>query len=115
MLLMWPFLFLWSVIGWENLSFPTGNVLGFLTLNGLAGTVLSDYLWLFSILLLSPVISTVGLSLSIPVAMIADMLIKGATFPPLYILGSVLVAIGFVIVNSAGYIKDKCSKYKCIK
>ena len=78
---------------------PTWSTLAYLTLNGLIGTVLSDYLWLLSVLLTSPVVATLGLSLTIPGSMVADAIIHGSTFAPLYVTGSLLVLVGFVIVN----------------
>ena len=39
----------------EELQWPDNEVLGYLVLNGLVGTVLSDYFWLLAVLLTSPV------------------------------------------------------------
>lgn len=83
----------------EILEVPKGDVIGYLLLNGLLGSALSDYLWLYSVLLISPVVSTVGLSLTIPMAMITDWIIKQKDFQLLYIFGSLMVALGFVVVN----------------
>lgn len=68
-------------------------------MNGFIGTVLSDYLWLWAVLLTSPLVATVGLSLTIPLAMLTDIVLKGKSFTWLYLLGSALVVGGFLLVN----------------
>ncbi len=98
-LLLWPFGFFLNWIGLEPFAFPSGYVWLYLLANGLVGTVISDYLWLLSVLLTSPLVATVGLSLTIPLAMIADVIIKHKSFTFLYFLGTVLVVVGFLMVN----------------
>ena len=109
---MWPFGFLLNFIGLEPFAFPSGQVWLYLTVNGLVGTVLSDYLWLLSVLLTSPLVSTVGLSLSIPLAMITDVIIKGKSFTFLYFLGTVLVVGGFMLVNMNDILMRRLIKLK---
>ena len=89
---------------------PSWTVMGYLVLNGLIGTVLSDYLWMLSVLLTSPVVATLGLSLTIPGSMLADFVIHQSRFSWLYVLGSILVLMGFVVVNTDEYI-SRCLKY----
>ena len=73
--------------------------MGSLFANGLVGTVISDYLWVLAVLLVSPVVATAGLSLTIPLSMIADMVLHAQAFHALYILGAALTFIGFLFVN----------------
>lgn len=98
-LTLWPVGIFLNLVGLDSFEVPSWSTLGYLTLNGLIGTVLSDYLWLLSVLLTSPVVATLGLSLTIPGSMVADAIIHSSTFAPLYVMGSVLVLVGFVIVN----------------
>lgn len=95
-LLMFPILVILSLTNLESFNFPpNGKVWEYLSLNGMVGTFLSDYIWVLSVLLLSPVISTVGLSLTIPIALFADLLFgKSKSYTPTYILGSMLVLLG---------------------
>ncbi|PIN24020.1 putative membrane protein [Handroanthus impetiginosus] len=67
--------------------------------NGLIGSVLSDYFWALSVVWTTPLVATLGMSLTIPIAMVADMLIHGRHYSAIYILGSVQVFAGFVIAN----------------
>ena len=44
LVLLWPFFFILHYTGLETFSWPPWPVVGYLTLNGLVGTVLSDWL-----------------------------------------------------------------------
>ncbi|CAA0829345.1 EamA-like transporter family [Striga hermonthica] len=74
--------------------------------NGLVGSVLSDYFWALCVVWTTPLVATLGMSLTIPLAMVADMLIHGRQYSAIYILGSVQVFVGFVIAN----LSDRFSK-----
>ena len=50
-LLLWPGLALLSYLGVEEFEWPSGRVAGFLVINGLIGTNLSDILWAKSVIL----------------------------------------------------------------
>ncbi|XP_057522819.1 uncharacterized vacuolar membrane protein YML018C-like isoform X1 [Amaranthus tricolor] len=62
--------------------------------NGLIGSVLSDYFWALSVVWTTPLVATLGMSLTIPLAMLADMIIHGRHYSAVYVLGSVQEAIG---------------------
>jgi solute carrier family 35 protein F5 len=82
-------------------SLPPWPTLRLLVLNGLAGTFLSQILWARSVLLTSPLIATCGLSLTIPVAMLADVFLRDRHFGAVYLAGSGCVTVGFAMVASA--------------
>ncbi|KAM3266370.1 putative vacuolar membrane protein isoform X1 [Capsicum annuum] len=59
--------------------------------NGLVGSVLSDYFWALCVVWTTPLVATLGMSLTIPLAMVADMVIHGRHYSAIYILGSAQV------------------------
>ena len=66
----------------------------------MAITFISDYLWILAMLMTSPLIVTMGLSLSIPLALFGDFVFKGQLKGLLYWFGAILVLIGFTAVNA---------------
>ena len=93
-----PFFLVLNYSGIEVFEFPSPKVLGFLFLNGLFGTVLSDVLWAFSVKFLNPALSTLGITLTIPLSMIVDSILHGYTYSLVYIFGAILIIFGFFIM-----------------
>lgn len=79
----------------------TGFILFCLIVKGLLDNVLSDYLWARAIILTSATVATVGLGLTIPLALLSDIFVMERTdmISAGNIIGALLVLIGFVFVN----------------
>lgn len=78
---------------------------GEVVLKGLLDNVLSDYLWARAILLIGPTLATAGLALQVPLAVIADAMLKNPAWlnaPGPFVLtalgGSAILA-GFLIMT----------------
>ncbi|GKY97493.1 hypothetical protein MPSEU_000707600 [Mayamaea pseudoterrestris] len=77
-------------------------VLGFLCVKGLFDNVISDYLWLRSVILTNATVATVGLGLTIPLAFLSDIFVtdqSSSVMSGSSIMGALCVLSGFVLVN----------------
>lgn len=105
--LLWPLFFVLDFLGIEQLILPNNLKLwGFILLNSLVGTCLSELLWMLSMLMTTPLVATMGLSLTIPLAIFGDVVGKHLNLPADYWVGAILVVIGFIFVNLAGIYTD---------
>lgn len=93
-----PLFVVFNYSGVEEFEFPSGKILGFLFLNALFGTVLSDVIWAFSVKYLNPALSTLGITLTIPLSMMVDYILYGFTYGALYISGAIFVILGFFVM-----------------
>ena len=99
-ILLWPVFFVLHFIGLEQLQLPPNSTIWtMIVINALIGTFLSDYLWLLAVLMTSPLTVTLGLSLTIPLALIGDVFFKGLLMSNGYWLGAIMVVGGFICVN----------------
>ncbi|ETI56292.1 hypothetical protein F441_01114 [Phytophthora nicotianae CJ01A1] len=83
----------------ESLSGLSLEILVLIGIKGLFDNVLSDYLWARAVLLTSPTVATVGLSLTVPLAIVADFWFHGMLPTNVTLLASTLVISGFVLIN----------------
>jgi len=75
------------------------RVFGLICAEGIFDDVLSDYLWARAVVLTTPTIATVGLSLTIPLAFISDAFFHNIFPTPLSTCGALAVVSGFILVN----------------
>ncbi|KAK9368269.1 hypothetical protein V1509DRAFT_623569 [Lipomyces kononenkoae] len=98
-IILWPVLVILHITGAERLEMPpTPYVWLILFLNCLA-TLGSDYLWIVTILLTSPLVVTMGLSGTIPLAVIGDIVFNHVRVSVWYIFGALLVGSAFFVIN----------------
>ncbi|KAI8374741.1 uncharacterized protein BYT42DRAFT_615869 [Radiomyces spectabilis] len=100
LLLLWPAFPLLDWLGIETFQLPYSPTLwAMVLLNAFIGTFLSDYLWLLAMLMTSPLVVTLGISLTIPLALLGDVVFKGFIPSFQYAAGAILVVAGFFAVN----------------
>ncbi|AAZ12914.1 hypothetical protein, conserved [Trypanosoma brucei brucei TREU927] len=98
-ILFWPLLLIFHFTDFETFQTPGGIQFALLLVNALVGTNLSEVLWARAVLLTSPTAATLGLTLTTPLAMTSDLLIKQKSFNAMYIIGAVLLTLGFICFN----------------
>lgn len=87
-----------QVGGLEAYKTPTGRTFVCLLLNALVGCTFANYLYSSALLLLSPLVATVGVSLTIPVSALADeMVLKQHSFSTTWVAGAFLVVAGVIL------------------
>ena len=100
LLFLWPIIILLHFTGAEIFALPnTRHILVLLLINILI-TFISDFCWCKAVILTSPLTVTVGLSLTIPLAMVGDWVFKGFKVNWIYVTGAAIVTIGFLIINN---------------
>ena len=67
-----PLFFVFNATGYETFEWPNREAIISMTLNAIIGTVISDYCWAKSVVLLGPLVTTLGIALTIPVSMAID-------------------------------------------
>ncbi|KAH7318384.1 thiamine-repressible mitochondrial transport protein THI74 [Stachybotrys elegans] len=99
LILLWPLFFIlhWTEIEPFELP-PTGKIWAILLVNSLASFI-SDFSWALAMLLTTPLVVTVGLSLTIPLSLVGEMFQYGQHSGVLYWLGAAVVVLSFLFIN----------------
>eukprot|EP00937_MAST-01D_sp_MAST-1D-sp2_P004997 g4997.t1 len=84
----------------EPFAAPGGEALTFMMVNAVLALAFNVF-FMLAIALTSPLMTSVGCMLTIPVSAVCDALLYGDSFPPLAIGGSVLVILGFALLTRA--------------
>lgn len=96
---LWPLLIALHYLEIEKFEAPPTSSVTWLIFFNAAITFVSDFCWCNAVLLTSPLTVTVGLSMTIPLAMVGDWVFKEFELNMLYIFGASIVTIGFLIIN----------------
>lgn len=98
-LTLWPGLVILHYTGLETFEMPpTGTVTLIILCNSL-GSLISDMAWAYAVLLTSPIVVTVGLSITIPLSLIGQIVLNNQTVGVWYWLGALIVVGSFLFVN----------------
>ncbi|KAJ7361622.1 hypothetical protein DFH08DRAFT_844703 [Mycena albidolilacea] len=93
----WPIGIFLHLVGVETLELPKGDAVAALAIN-MAITLSSDYIYVLAMLKTTPLVVTVGLSLTIPLAVLGDFILGKFTRGQV-IFGALLVLLSFVVVG----------------
>lgn len=98
LLLLWPLFFFLHYGDLESFEWPNRHQWFYLLLNGLVGTVISEAMWLWGCFLSSSLIATIAVSLTIPMTMVADVILKHLSYPCLFYFGTLPILLAFFAV-----------------
>ncbi|PGH19461.1 hypothetical protein AJ80_03962 [Polytolypa hystricis UAMH7299] len=97
--LLWPVFFILHFTGFETFELPgTGRIWTIILVNSISSLV-SDILWAYAMLLTTPLVVTVGLSLTIPLSLVAQIFLQGLYSSATYWVGAGIVFFSFLVVN----------------
>ena len=105
-----PLFFIFDATGLEIFEWPNKETVALLSLNALVGTVVSDYCWARSVVLLGPLITSLGITLTFPISALVDVFLNGKSFGWLYLAGSLCIFLGFFGIAAIEYREDKKKK-----
>ncbi|KAJ8320087.1 hypothetical protein KUTeg_001674, partial [Tegillarca granosa] len=91
---LWPGFLILHYSGSETFKWPNGKQWLFICINGVVGTVISEGCFLTSSL-----IGTLSLSLTIPLTMLADVVLKSVPYNWLFYVGTIPVFLSFFAVS----------------
>ncbi|PCG99562.1 Drug/metabolite transporter [Penicillium occitanis (nom. inval.)] len=97
--LLWPGFILLHVLDIERFSLPTENRIWAIILINSVSSLISDICWAYAMLLTTPLVVTVGLSLTIPLSLVGQIILQGQYAGVLYWIGATIVFASFLIVN----------------
>ncbi|KAF2762822.1 hypothetical protein EJ05DRAFT_459628 [Pseudovirgaria hyperparasitica] len=96
---LWPGFVLLHITGVETFELPpTQWVLTIVMINS-ASSLVADITWAFAMLLTSPLVVTVGLSMTIPLSLVGQMWLDSQYAAPLYWVGACIVFFSFIFIN----------------
>ncbi|KAL3832293.1 hypothetical protein ACJMK2_023948 [Sinanodonta woodiana] len=105
-LLFWPGFFILHFTRVETFEWPNNYQWLILTINGIVGTVLSEILWLWGCFLTSSLIATLAMGLTIPLAVIADIILKGSSYSWVFYVGIIPVFASFFGVGILAHFEN---------
>ncbi|KAK4137898.1 hypothetical protein BT67DRAFT_372520 [Trichocladium antarcticum] len=114
-LFLWPGFIILHYTGIEPFELPPTRVVWAIIAVNSAASFISDILWAYAMLLTTPLVVTVGLSLNIPLSLIGEMIQYSQYSSWLYWVGAGVVFISFLIVNNESHDEGGDSKRQLVR
>ncbi|KAL4821288.1 hypothetical protein BDW67DRAFT_46929 [Aspergillus spinulosporus] len=111
MFLLWPGFVLLHFTGVEPFALPSTRRVWMIILINALSSLLSDICWAYAMLLTSPLVVTVGLSLTIPLSLVGQIFLQGEYATPLYWVGATVVFVSFLVVNHESQSQEAVQGY----
>ncbi|WRT65760.1 uncharacterized protein IL334_002709 [Kwoniella shivajii] len=99
--------------GWETFQLPPSKEAVIICLINFCITLSSDYLYVLAMLKTTPMLVTIGLSLTIPLALIGSLFIPSSSSGAITYLslsGAALVFVGFAMLGWQGYEENRTAQ-----
>ena len=96
---LWPGFIVLHILGFEPFQLPPTHHVAMVVLANASVSLLSDICWAYSVLLTSPLVVTVGLTLTIPLSLIGQIFINAQYTSPLYWFGAAIIVLSFVFIS----------------
>lgn len=97
--LLLPLFPIFNTTGIEKFKLPPNKRVWTILILNASSNLLSDLCWAYALVLTSPLVVTVGLSLTIPLSLVGEMIIQGRTEGFLYWIGAAIVVFSFIFVD----------------
>lgn len=98
---LWPMVYLLDYFNIEKFALPPSpKIWWLLCLNGVV-IIISDFCWVLSTLMTSPLLVSVGLSATIPLSMLGEVVFHHRYASPPYLIGALLVGYSFYAINAS--------------
>ncbi|KAF6843798.1 vacuolar membrane protein [Colletotrichum musicola] len=98
-LLLWPVFFILHFTGLEPFQLPPTGKIWAIVIGNSVSSFISDMSWAYAMLLTTPLVVTVGLSLTIPLSLIGEMIQYSQYSSWVYWVGAAVVLISFLFIN----------------
>lgn len=98
-ILLWPVIVIFNYTGVETFELPNSFHVWFIVIVNASISIISDVCWALAMLMTSPLVVTVGLSATIPLAIAGDMAINSRYGNLTYYFGALLMVISIFRIN----------------
>lgn len=96
--ILWPGIIILHFTSIERFALPPDRHVTMILLVNSLTSLVSDLCWAYAVVLTSPIVVTVGLSMTIPLSLVGQIVLNGQTSSIVYWVGAMFVVAAFVFV-----------------